>query len=121
MTNLIINLLYCGSFILHTKYGQSSRPHNLKNGVAQSSVLAPTLYNVYTYDFPDTLFTKYVYADDVALTFSAPTFSQSEKNLTEDMATVQKYLSKWHLKLSTTKIVCSVFTSEIIMQVINSK
>ena len=76
---------------LHTNYEQSSRPHNLKNGVAQGSVLAPTLCSVYTDDFPDTLSTKCIYADDVALTFSAPTFSQSEKNLTEDMATVQEY------------------------------
>ena len=37
-----MNLLYCRSFILHTNYGQSSRPHNFKNGVAQGSVLAPT-------------------------------------------------------------------------------
>ena len=42
-------------------------------------------------------------------TFSALTFSQSEKNLTEDMSTVQEYLSKWRLKLSTNKTVCSVF------------
>jgi len=74
-----MNLLYCTSFILHTNYGQSSCLHNLKNGVAQGSVLAPTSCNVYTYDFPETLSTKYIYADDVALTFSAPTFSQSEK------------------------------------------
>ena len=42
MTNLIINLLYCRSFILHTNYGQSSRSHNLKNKVAEGSALAPT-------------------------------------------------------------------------------
>ena len=67
------------------------------------------MYNVCTYYFPDTSSTKYIYADDVALTFSAPTFSQSEKNLTEDVTTVQEYLSKWRLKLSTNKTVCSVF------------
>jgi len=67
------------------------------------------LCNVYTYDFPDTLSTKYIYAYDVALTFSDPTFRQTEKNLAEDMATVQEYLSKWRLKLSTNKTVCSVF------------
>jgi len=49
-----MNLLYCRSFILHTNYGQSSRPHNFKNGVAQGSVLAPTFAMFTLNDFPDT-------------------------------------------------------------------
>ena len=57
--NLIMNLLFCGSFVLHTNDGQSSRPHNLKIGVAQGWVLASALYSVYTYYFRDILSTKY--------------------------------------------------------------
>jgi len=82
---------------------------NLKKGVAQGSVIAPIQYNVCTYEFPETFSTRYLYADDVALTFSAPIFTQSEKNLSNDMVIVQEYLAKWRLKLSTNKTVCSVF------------
>ena len=53
MSNLIMNLLHCRSFILDTNDGQSSRSFNLKNGVAEGSVLAPTLSNVYTSDFSE--------------------------------------------------------------------
>lgn len=75
MSNLIMNLV-------HTSYEwqTNSRPNNLKNFIAQGSVLAPTLclYNVSTYDFSKNFSTKYMHGDDVALTYSVPTFSQSE-------------------------------------------
>ena len=78
MINPITNLLYCRSFIPHTNYERSSRPHNLKNGVAQGSVLAPpcAMFTLTTSPIP---YLPNIYADDAALTFSAPTFSQSEK------------------------------------------
>ena len=81
VTDFIMELLYSRSFVLHTSDRQTSKPHRLKNGVAQGSVLAPILYNIYTSDFPTTLGTRYMYADDVALKASAHTTSEIERSL----------------------------------------
>ena len=48
--------------------------------------MAPTLYN--TWNFSEVKATRYMYADDVALTASANTFKETEKTLTEDMSTI---------------------------------
>ena len=109
LTDFIMELLYTRSFVLFTSDGQRSRPHRLKNGVAQGSVLAPTLYNIYTSDFPDTSSTRYMYADDVALTVSATQVREVEAKLSGDMGIICQYLSNWRLKLSTTKTVSSIF------------
>jgi len=52
MTNVIMELLHTRTFVLVTSDGQKSRPHRLKNGLSQGSVLAPTLYNINASDFP---------------------------------------------------------------------
>ena len=50
-----------------------------------------------------------MYADDVALTVSVPTFEQAETALTMDTSTISNYLRAWRLKLSVNKTVASVF------------
>ena len=109
LTDFIMELLYTRSFVLFTSDGQSSRPYRLKNGVAQGSVLAPTLYNIYTSDFPATSATRYMYDDDVALTVSATHVKEVEEKLSSDMGVICQYLRNWRLKLSTTKTVSSIF------------
>ena len=102
LTDFIMELLYTRSFVLYTSDGQRSC-------VAQGSVLAPTLYNIYTSDFPATLAIRYMYADDVALTVSAPTVEEVEEKLSTDMSIICQYLKNWRLKLSTAKTVSSIF------------
>jgi len=46
---------------------KKSRYRILKNDVPQGLVLAPALFNVYTYDLATTVCRKYVYTDDLAL------------------------------------------------------
>ena len=107
-TDLIMNLFYNRSFVLFAG-GEASKPYKLKNGVAQGSILAPTLYTIYTSDFPSTSCKRYRYADDVAQTCSDNQTAVIEHTISKDLDCVSKYYRKWHLKLSTTKSVCSIF------------
>ena len=109
LINFIMELLYTRSFTLFTSDGQKSRSFRLKNRVAQGSVLAPTLYNIYTADFPKTSGNCFMYADDVAITHSASSIAKHEENLSNDMKIICQYLHDWHLKLSQSKMVSSLF------------
>ena len=109
LINFIMELLYTTSFTLFTSDGQKSRSFRLKNGVAQGSVLAPTLFNIYPADLPKTSGNCFMYADDVAITYSASSIAKVEENLSNDMKTICQYLHDWHLKLSQSKTVSSLF------------
>ena len=45
--------------------GDPSKTRMIKNAAPQRSVLAPTFFNVYTADIPDTISRKFTYADDL--------------------------------------------------------
>ena len=76
LINFILELLYTRSFTLFTSDGQKSQSFRLKNGVAQGSILAPTLYNINTADFLKTSGNCFMYADDVAITYSASSIAK---------------------------------------------
>ena len=44
-----------------------------------------------------------MYADDVAITYSASSIAKAEENLSTDMKTICQCLHDWHLKLSQSK------------------
>ena len=108
LINFIMDLLYTRSFTLFRSDGQKSRSFRLKNGIAQGSVLAPTLYNIYTADFLKTSGNCFMYADDVAIAYSESSIAKVEENLSKDMKTMCQYLHDWHLKLSPSKTVSSL-------------
>ena len=66
-------------------------------------VLAPLLFNIYTYDFPSTISKKFAYAEDLALLHSSGNWKDLEGTLSQDMSTLSEYLQTWRLKLSHTK------------------
>ena len=107
--NFIMELLYTRSFTLFTSNGQKSRSFRLKNGVAQGSVLASTLYNIYTADFPKRSGNCFKYPDDVAITYSASSIAKVQENLSNNKKTICQYLHNWYLKLSQSKTVSLLF------------
>ena len=109
LINFIMELLCTRSFTLFTSDRQKSRSFRLKNGVVQGSVLAPTLYNICTADFPKTSGNRFMYPGDVTTTYSASIIAKVEENLSNDMKTICQYLHNWHLKLSQSKTVLPLF------------
>ena len=109
MVSFIMELARNRSFTLTTGNGPQSRLRRLRNGVPQSSVLAPLLFNIYTYDLPTTISKKFAYADDLAILHFTRDRQTLEGTLTQDMKTLSSYLQKWKLKLSVNKTVTAAF------------
>jgi len=87
----------------------TSRWRLQSNGLPQGSVLAPTLFNMYTNDLPATSSRKFIYADDICCCSQAKSFEELEKTLTEDMDAIAVYCRKWRLQPSVAKTVSCVF------------
>ena len=97
------------SFTPTTSDSKQSRLRHIKIGVPQGSVLAPLVFNIYTYDLPSMIFIAY--ADDLALLHSNENWKDLEGTLSHDMTliTLSTYLQTWRLKLSHTKTVMAGF------------
>ena len=105
MVRMIMEHLRNRSFTLTTGDSKQSRLRRLKNGVPQESVLAPLLFNIYTYDLPSMISRKFAYADDLALLHSSGNWKDMEGTLSQDMFTLSAHVQTWRLKLSHTKTV----------------
>ena len=109
MVKMIMELVRNRSFTLTTGDSKQSRLRRLKNGVFQGSVLAPLLFNIYTYDLPFMISRKFAYADDLALLHSSGNWKDLEGTLSQDMSALSAYLQTLRLKLSHTKTVTAAF------------
>ena len=105
MLRMIMELVRNRSFTLTTGDSKQSRLRRLKNGVPQGSVLAPLLFNIYTYDLPFMISRKFAYVDDSALLHSSGNWKDLEGTLSQDMSIFSVYLQTWRLKVSHTKTV----------------
>ena len=109
MVRMIMELVQNRSFTLTTGDSKQSRLRRLKNCVPQGSVLAPLLFNIYTYDLPSMISRKFAYADDLALLRSSENWKDLKGTLSQDISTLLAYLQTWRLKLSHTKTVTAAF------------
>ena len=62
-----------------------------------------------TYDLTYRIFTKFAYANNLALLHSFGNIKDLEGNVSQDMTTLSTCLHIWRLKLSQTKTVMAVF------------
>ena len=103
MVCMIMELVGNRSFTLTTGDSKPSKLRRLKDGVPQGSVLAPLLFNIYTYDVPFITSKKVAYADDLAILHTSGDWKELERTLIQDMTTLSEYLQIRRLKLSHTK------------------
>ena len=98
MVKMIMELVRNRSFTLTTGDSKQNKLRRLKNGVPQGSVLAPLLFNIYTYNLPSTISRKFAYADDLVFLYSFGNWKDLEGTLSQDMSTLSAYLQTWRLK-----------------------
>ena len=109
MVRMIMELVQNPSFTLTTGDSKQSRLCCLKNCVPQESVLAPFLFNIYTYNLPCMISRKFADVDDLALLHFSGNWKGLERTLSQDMYTLSAYLQIWMLKLSHTKTMTAAF------------
>ena len=75
--------------------GKQSRWRVQKNGLAQASVLAPTLFNIYTNDQPEfNNIRRFIYADDLCIATQASNFETIEERLANALEELSRYYKK---------------------------
>ena len=109
MIRMIMDLVRNRRFTLTTRDTKQSGLRRLKNDVPQGFILAPLLFNIYTYDLPSMISKKFAYADDLALLHSSGNWKDLEGTSSQDISTLSVYLQTWRLKLSHTKTVTAAF------------
>ena len=92
MVRAIMELVRNRSFTVTTGDSNQNRLRRLKNGIPQGSILAPLLFNIYTYDLLSMISRKFAYADDLALLHSSGNWKDLEGTLSQDMSTLSAYV-----------------------------
>ena len=103
MVRMIMELVRNQALLLLPVNSKQSRLRRLKNGFPQGSVLAPLLFNIYTYNLPLMISRRFAYTDDLALLHSSENWKNLKGTLSPDVSTLSAYLQIWRLKLSHTR------------------
>ncbi|KAL4084334.1 hypothetical protein QTP88_028158 [Uroleucon formosanum] len=88
-----------------------SETHTAKAGVPQDSILAPTLYNIYTSDIPHSNHTSLAtFADNTCITSSDPDIDKSTGYLQSHLNELQNWFNLWRIKINENKSIHIAFT-----------
>ena len=88
-----------------------SSKHPINAGVPQGSILAPTLYNLYTSDIPHSNNTTLAtFADDTAIMSSNKCLRSATDHLQEHLLILQHWFHKWRIKINENKSTHITFT-----------
>lgn len=110
----LIHLLY--SYLKNRKFTvklqtSQSSDRNIEAGLQQGSILAPTLYSLYTNDCPRTdLTTLLLYADDTGLVATAPHHNSVASFLQHHLDKIEDWCTKWKIKINPEKTQAIYFT-----------
>ena len=101
---LIIKSLLENRLFFVEMNGRKSRWQTQKNGLPQGSVLAPTLFNIYTNDQPEfENIRRFIYADDLCLATQSKNFQTIERRLTDALKSLTDYYTKNSLNANPAK------------------
>ena len=71
--------------------------------------LAPTMFNIYVGDIPDTESLQFGYADDLAIACQSPQFEVLEGTVSRDVERLRGFFDTWYLRMNQTKTVSTAF------------
>lgn len=110
ITKIIASFLEQRTFSV--KVGDSfSKKKPIEAGVPQGSVLGPTLYNIYTHDFPLNDGTEVVlFADDTALLSSSRNPEQAVATLQLAVHKFEDWADNWRISINTEKTQAVLYT-----------
>jgi hypothetical protein len=109
LCRVIQNLLSNRRFYVELN-NERSRWRRQKNGLPQGSVLAPTLFNIYTNDQPIHEGTRsFIYADDLCITAQYPTFPEVENTIEEALEELTTYYRVNNLRANPDKTQVTAF------------
>ena len=113
LVKIIASFLHDRSFFVSVGDEVSSKGV-LRAGVAQGAVLSPTLYNLYTSDFPQSTQTfNFIYADDVALLATSRDENLAHRRVQSAINAATEYFTKWKLQPHPAKSQSTLFTPRL--------
>jgi Reverse transcriptase (RNA-dependent DNA polymerase)/Endonuclease-reverse transcriptase len=112
----LILLKIIASFLTQRKFyvtigGIKSTDYCIPSGVPQGAVLSPSLFNIFTHDFPSfTNVHSALFADDSAIFCTHSRASEITDNLQLALDTILNYYEKWKIRINPTKTQAVFFT-----------